>query len=288
VRGEGHPHPRLRQGGVERVVDPAGDEVVVRVVDRRVVAQHELAPRVALGAVPGEDRAVGVELADELRAGQRGGELARLLVAEVGQVELVLLADHLRVRHGEHQRDAGLAEAAQLGDGGVEAIQVLEALEADDRVGVPRLESVQVLDGVGLLEAHAVDVGERAARRLDGLGRDVDAGHLAPLGGEDARAVADAAAEVDDAAGRHDRRGELVAQHVLGGEQVLLADLVQRQPFYGVHAIALLRRCASVSPARRFLRSSSTPRSIDDARTRYDIRRSGTTWPIQPASCRSR
>ena len=80
----------------------------------------------------------------------------RLVVAEVGEVERILLAERLAVRHRQdHPQYRSRRWRAQQRQGPVEFGQVLQPLEADDHVEALRERlALQVLDGVGQLEAR--------------------------------------------------------------------------------------------------------------------------------------
>ncbi len=211
--------------------------------------------------------ALRVVLVGDRGSGQVCDEAAEHRKVEVRQVVLVGLLEGEAVRHRGDEPDAALDQAGELADHLLDGGKMLEPLEADDQVDLGRLERTEVVERVGGDEADVL----RPRVSLGGVdGRDV-AVHADDRGrplGQQLRAVAGAAAEVEHATTGGGRRGEAVAVAMLGGDQRVGADRVEAQPFLNTHAVSLSRSRASISPRRRASWRRPTSRSIEEGRMR--------------------
>ncbi len=150
---------------------------------------------------------------------------------------------------------------------------MLEPLEHDDGVDLAGEVALQVVEGVGLLEArlpHPARAGARLGDRLRGA---VDADRDRAALGEDPGPVAGAAADVGDAQAVAEARRDLVAVQVLAGDQRRRPHLVEAEPLDVVVAHAVHCTLRSRSRARiwlRWRRFSGTPtaRAIERRRIR--------------------
>jgi hypothetical protein len=161
----------------------------------------------------------------------REEELAQLLRAVLVHVVGIHAVRGEDVRRGEDGRAAGGEERCDRVEVGPRVGEVLDHLEAHDEIEAPAPERKRA--EVGAHEA-------RSAAAARPVGRDaVEPHHHRAAAGEARRAVARAAAEVEDAPARErgarDLVGDLVAREVEREERVARVQTLAREPGRSAH-----------------------------------------------------